>query len=613
MAITQEIHLTQDSYKLPPVVHAVQNDTGRTLKMIIDDETLGGSDTGELCFLRPDGSAYNATATLVLADNAFTCAATQGCTQSGATKCQLKVTSSSKVVSSYTFLLMVQPDVYGLDPVSQQGYDIDDLIAAASTIDLSAVPKVVSYDGNTSLGSQTLNTICRLYQQVGITDLPSGVDISTHICWLWTVGTSSNKHQVLWVPYQNGFYQRIYRNSSWSDWSGLNDTNTLTVASYDGGTVLGNQTLNRIVRVYGVSGITDAPDGVDLETYPGWLWTYGVTNKHQILFYPHMAAAYQRIYRQVSGTWGWSAWTSIGSGGGSSDEIKVLCVGNSFNQDVMAYVPVILQEILPNTRFTFGILYVGSASYQKHLDMYDNSTDYTYWNIWKPGASMWLRYKDTGGNSKTLVEGLQYTDWDIITMQDTSESVVEDNLPSSITHGRQLMRVIQENLTAPAQMITWAFVGRPYTSEGGTSYSAAQMTDYVMDATDTVMQNMGFKDFFPIANAIGSARTNDTFAALGQAGNLLFDNHLQNGIGDLISAYVIALKILEWTGHGQKGIYGSTFVPTDANIDAINADGMTHGTAVGIDDPENILAAQEIATLAVRNPTEIIDCSDIIV
>ena len=141
MAITQEIHLTQDGYKLPPVVHAVQNDTGRTLKMIIDDETLGGSDTGELCFLRSDGSAYNATATLVLADNAFTCAATQGCTQSGTTECQLKVTASSKVVSSYTFLLMVQPDVYGLDPVSQQGYDIDDLIAAASTIDLSAVPK----------------------------------------------------------------------------------------------------------------------------------------------------------------------------------------------------------------------------------------------------------------------------------------------------------------------------------------------------------------------------------------------------------------------------------------------------------------------------------------
>lgn len=613
MAITQVIHLTQDKHEPVQIAYAVQNDTGRTLEMVIDDETLASGSTGVLSFRRSDGSAYNQSATLALADNAFTADITQGCTQSGTTECQLKVTASSKKVSSYTFLINVQEDVYGLDPVSQQGYDIDDLIAAASTIDLSAVPKVVSYDGNTSLGSQSLNTICRLYQQIGITDLPSGVDISTHICWLWTVGTDLNKHQILWVPYQNGFYQRLYRNSSWSDWTGLNDTNTLTVASYDGGTVLGNQTNNRIVRVYGVAGITDAPDGVDLETYPGWLWTYGVTNKHQLLFYPHMAAMYQRIYRQVSGTWGWSAWTSIGSGGGSSDEIKVLCVGNSFNQDVMAYVPPILQEILPNTRFTFGILYEDGASYQDHLNMYTNSTDYGYWNIWKPGASMWLRYKDSTGNSKTLVEGLQYTNWDIILTQDTSGTVLDSNtVATSITHGRQLMRVIQDNIIAPAQMGLFAFVGRPYSSDG-TDYSAADMTQKVMDATDTIMQNLGFRDYIPIANAIGSARTNDTFAALGNAGDLLFNNHLQNGIGDLICAYVIALKILEWTGHGQKGIYGSTFVPTDANVSAINADGMTHGTAVGIDDPENILAAQEIAALAVRNPTEIIDCSDIIV
>ena len=613
MAITQVIHLTQDKHEPVQIAYAVQNDTGRTLKMVIDDATLGSGSTGVLSFKRSDGSAYNQSATLALADNAFTADVTQGCTQSGTTECQLKVTASSKVVSSYTFLLMVQPDVYGLDPVSQLGYDIDDLIAAASTIDLSAVPKVVSYDGGTAVGSQTVNTICRLYQQSGITDLPSTVDISSHICWLYTVGTDQNKHQLLWVPYQNGFYQRIYRNSSWSDWTGINSSNTLAIGSYDGSTVLGNQTLNTICRVYGVASITDAPDGVDLENYPGWLWTYGVSNKHQVLFYPHMAAMYQRIYRQASGTWGWSAWSSVGSGGGSSDEIKVLCVGNSFNQDVMAYVPPILQEILPNTRFTFGILYEDGASYQKHLDMYTNSTDYDYWNIWKPGASMWLRYKDSTGNSKTLVEGLQYTNWDLILTQDTSGTVLDSNtVATSITHGRQLMRVIQDNITAPAQMGLFAFVGRPYSS-GGIDYSAAEMTQKVMDATNTIMQNLGFKDFIPIASAIGSARTNDTFAALGNAGDLLYDNHLQNGIGDLISAYVIALKILEWTGHGQKGIYGSTFVPTDANVSAINADGMTHGTAVGIDDPENILAAQEIATLAVRNPTQIIDCSDIIV
>jgi len=618
MAITQEIHLKQDSYKLPPVVHAVQNDTGRTLKMIIDDETLGVSDTGELCFRRSDGSTYNATATLVQADNAFTCAATQGCTQTGTTLCQLKVTSSSKVISTYTFILDVQEDVYGLDPVAQQGYDIDDLIAAAATLSLDNVPKVTSFDGGTALGSQTINTICRIHQEVGLTDLPSGVDIANHVTWLYTVGTSSNKHQVLFVPYQNGFYQRLYRNSSWSDWTGINDSNTLTVASYDGGTVLGNQTNNRIVRVYGVSGITDAPDGVDLETYPGWLWTYGVTNKHQVLFYPHMAAAFQRLYRQSSGTYSWSEWVSLDEG----KEFKMLCIGNSFNQDVMAYVPAILQEIMPDVHLTVSLLYEGSASYQKYLDMATATPPvaFTTWDEWK--SYHWVRHQKSNNASLTLQQALALEDWDLITMQCRSTDVLSDNvLATSITKGRQLMRLVQQNLSHPAQLATFAFVGRPvpYNDEDPVEYTSAQMTEKIMDAMPTIMESLGFIDYFPIANAIGGARTNDTLNQLGdnRKGDpgLLFNNHLQNGIPDLIAAYVICLKILEWTGNKHKGVYGSTFVPDAATLEYINAKkgGMTHGDPVGEDDPAKIRAAQEIATLAVRNPDIIPDCTDILV
>lgn len=381
---------------------------------------------------------------------------------------------------------------------------------------------VVSYNGGTSVGNQTVNTICRLYQQTGITDLPEGVDVSTHICWLYTVGTSSNKHQVLFVPYTNGIYQHIYRGGSWSGWVGLDDTVT------------------------------------------------------------------------------------------GAEKINVLCVGNSFNQDVMAYVPPILQELLPQTQFTFGICYTGSGGWSTHLDMYSNSTKYDYWNLWKPNASSWLRYSSSNDNGKTLVQALAYTDWDIILTQDTSGTVLNSTaIANSISNGRQLMRVIQGNLTKPAQFGLFAFVGRPYTS-GSTNYTSAEMTQKIMDAVDEEMAKMGFMDFIPIASAIGSARTNATFAALGNAGDLLYDNHLQNGIGDLISSYVVALKILEWTGHGINGIYGSTFQPTDANVTAMNANGMTHGTAVGL-TTANILAAQEIATLAVRNPTEIIDCSGIIV
>ena len=115
-------------------VFAVQNDTGRTLKMIVDDVTYTNSDTGKLYFMRSDGSYYNVSTTFSSGDNSFTADITQALTQSGRTDCQLKVTHSGSVVSTYTFALMVQSDVNGLDQVQQEGYSVQDLMDAAEEI-----------------------------------------------------------------------------------------------------------------------------------------------------------------------------------------------------------------------------------------------------------------------------------------------------------------------------------------------------------------------------------------------------------------------------------------------------------------------------------------------
>lgn len=497
------------------------------------------------------------------------------------------------------------------------GYVIDDSLtienaaadAKAVGDALAKTPSVASYDGDTSLGDQTVNTICRLYRQVGITDLPSEVDIYNHMCWLQTVGTALNKHQVLWVPYQNGFYQRLYRSGGWSDWTGLCVRNAITIMSFDGVDTLGDQSLNSVCRVYNVDDITDAPDGVDLASYPGWLWTYGVSNKHQLLFYPHLAAAYQRIYRQQGGVWSWTPWTSIGGGnGGGGGELKILVIGNSFDQDVFAYVPAILQEILPTTTIKMSVMYEGSIGYAGFVDMYTNDTEFTIWNEWI--RYHWVRH--TGDASLTLAEALQHENWDIILSQDNSPSVVDSAaIASSISNGRNLLRIIQDNVVSPAQVATIAFAGRPYNG-----HTAEQMSDKIIAATETIMGALGFIDYVPIANAIKAARTNATLNALGDNGQMLADaNHLQNGIPDLIAAYTIVLKILQWTGNQDKGIYGSQFLPDSDTLDYINAkpDHMTHGDPEGIDDPGNIMAAQEIATLAVRNPTADIDCTNIIV
>ena len=124
------IHLKQGTFDLFPPVYAVQNDTGRTLKMIVDDVTFSNTDTGNLYFRRSDGSYYNVTTTFDSNDNSFEADITQALTQPGITQCQLKVTDTNDlVVSSYSFVIVVQESTDGV-PIQQMGITVQDLINA---------------------------------------------------------------------------------------------------------------------------------------------------------------------------------------------------------------------------------------------------------------------------------------------------------------------------------------------------------------------------------------------------------------------------------------------------------------------------------------------------
>lgn len=110
---TQTVHLSRMVYRVPPNVRAVQGDTGRTLKMVIDDETLASGMEASLCFQRPNGTECDVVATLVLADNAFTADMTQGLTRSGTVRAKLSVLHQGKKVSTFAFNILVQDDISG--------------------------------------------------------------------------------------------------------------------------------------------------------------------------------------------------------------------------------------------------------------------------------------------------------------------------------------------------------------------------------------------------------------------------------------------------------------------------------------------------------------------
>lgn len=146
----REIRLQALYKSVTPVVHMVQGDTGRVLRMYPEDMSATSFQSAVLAVHRPDDSYYSITCDFDDKDY-FDADMTQALTRPGRVACQLKVSYSADLVSTYTFYVMVEPSTDGL-PVEQLGIDIYDLIEAAQQIQPQVL--IVTDDGN---GNVTLS------------------------------------------------------------------------------------------------------------------------------------------------------------------------------------------------------------------------------------------------------------------------------------------------------------------------------------------------------------------------------------------------------------------------------------------------------------------------
>lgn len=291
--------------------------------------------------------------------------------------------------------------------------------------------------------------------------------------------------------------------------------------------------------------------------------------------------------------------------------VNMLVLGNSFSQDSFAYVPKVFSELGTKYRLNIVVGYIGSASLDTHISAINNNTAYDFVDEWSHTTTAWLRYAKGGSSEKTASALLGMYHWDIIYVQPTGGISTDASIiTNAVTPAKALLRLLRTQL---GYGFTYA-CGQWLASQDSMTRMAAAMA--LLDS------RVGFNWVFPIGTGIANARSNTTFAALGDSGNMLYDNtHQQSGIPALISAYVIVQSMLQLLGIDYESIYKSTFTPTNANCIAINAykEGgmttplpMTHGDSVGVTDA-NVLAAKQIASIAARNPYVISDCSDILV
>lgn len=157
--------LVNSGYKgVNPVVHMVQNDTGRTLVCELADYVVDDVGTGaSLLCQRPDGSYYSYSGTIDFQDNTVTFVMDDeggALSQAGVVKAQLMLTDSNDLrIKSYDIKIVVDEEVPDAVPTPEEADYVD---ALQSQYDAYIAQKSAQI-------TQNANDIADLQNLVGLT------------------------------------------------------------------------------------------------------------------------------------------------------------------------------------------------------------------------------------------------------------------------------------------------------------------------------------------------------------------------------------------------------------------------------------------------------------
>ncbi len=312
-------------------------------------------------------------------------------------------------------------------------------------------------------------------------------------------------------------------------------------------------------------------------------------------------------------------------------ELNILAIGNSNDTTELAYIPPILQQLLPDYHINLYVAYVGFGTIKDHLYMYDNDiayngSDTTVGNGVTKNAFVYCwrygRYYEIQLTGITLKELLELHKWHIVKFitQRSDEyalvrGVYEDDSHHNgttkeqfITNCKKLLNILRSKLNCGFKFVT---------NIGGVAYTQeSQYIDFLKEGCKILKNNVGVDFIIPDSLSTTIARSNSDLAAIsGGQYSLLFsdNNHLNAGFPCLLTAYT-AIECILRNLHINKSIYDSTlWIPTDDNARAIGAQAsdepnpstrrMTYGVGLGIEEngdiiQSNILAAKEIAVIA---------------
>lgn len=204
------------------------------------------------------------------------------------------------------------------------------------------------------------------------------------------------------------------------------------------------------------------------------------------------------------------------------DTFKVLLIGNSFSQGVHTY----LAEIAKDAGFEkviCGNLYIGGCYLDKHYSNLSNNKAAYEFHIWELEDGEIVKNENVTA-STTMLEGIEYTDWDVITIQQNSAN---SGVASSYTRLDDVLDYIHANKNESAKVawhMTWAYQeGSEILTEYYPGMSQTDMYNAIVDVVKRKILTNDKIDFvIPAGTAIQNAR-----AELGDNFNSSDGQHLK--------------------------------------------------------------------------------------
>lgn len=204
--------------------------------------------------------------------------------------------------------------------------------------------------------------------------------------------------------------------------------------------------------------------------------------------------------------------------------LKLLAIGNSFSQDAFEHLYIICKDAgIENV--ILGHLYIGGCSLEKHYTkMSGDLADYTFY------LSDSETQKMVSQGAATALTGIQYTDWDYITLQQNSAgSGLADTYSPYLEN---IIEYVKQNVTNDSFKLfwhmTWAYQGdETYDNFANYDYDQMKMYNGILNAVSTkILTNENFAGVVPAGTSIQNLRTSHLGDTLTRDGH-----HLSYGIG----------------------------------------------------------------------------------